>query len=97
VCDLSSTHTTNVSGASVSLAFYGQSVQFFGNVTGGMGYQVTVDGLVSVGTPSGQILASVSGLTTGNHVASLNALPTTEVSTLLFESAMVTVGTGLTG
>lgn len=58
-------------------------------------YQVIADGSVSMGTPSGQILASVSGLTTGNHCVSLN---TTEQSgTLLLESAVVMVGMGLTG
>ncbi|KIM92213.1 hypothetical protein PILCRDRAFT_304 [Piloderma croceum F 1598] len=98
VCDLSSVHTTNVSNASVSLTFYGKSIQLFGNVTGGMGYLVDVDGSVSTGTPSGQVLASVSGLNTGYHNVTLVAKPSVSgnAATLRFESAVVTVGTALT-
>jgi hypothetical protein len=77
----------------------GQSVQIFGNVTGGMMYDVVVDGSVSTGVPSGQVLASVSGLTTGYHNVTLIAKTSApgEAPILLFESAVVTVGTGLTG
>lgn len=133
VCDLSSAHTTNTFGASVSLAFYGryklvfvfleysnylcfggcygsdiqllcvtkgQSVQLFGNATGGMGYEVSVDGLVSTREESsaiGQVLASVSGLKTGYHNVTLVARPPASPNNaiLLFERAVVTVGTGL--
>ena len=63
-----------------------------------MGYLVDVDGSVSTGTPSGQVLASVSGLNTGYHNVTLVAKPLVpgNAATLLFESVVVTVGTGHT-
>ena len=78
--------------------FTGKSIQLFGNVTGGMEYLVDVDGSLSTGTPSGQVLASVSGLNTGYHNVALVAKPSVpgNAATLLFESAVVTVGTALT-
>lgn len=123
VCYLSSAHTTNVFGASMSLVFFGecqgltcacvfesllilyfyvtkgQSIQLFGNVTKGMVYEVIVDGLVSTGVPSGRVLASLSHLQKGDHNVTLVAKPSAPggAATLLFESAVVTVGTQLTG
>jgi len=63
-----------------------------------MEYLVDVDGSLSTGTPSGQVLASVSGLNTGYHNVALVAKPSVpgNAATLLFESAVVTVGTALT-
>lgn len=63
-------------------------------------YKIIVDGTVFTvtGMPPGQAMASVSGLTTGDHNVTLIAKPSAsvEVVTLLFEKAVVTVGTGLT-
>jgi hypothetical protein len=61
-----------------------------------MGYFVDVDGSLSTGTPSGQELAWISGLNTGYHTVTLIAKPSAPGSTgiLLFESAIVMVGTG---
>jgi hypothetical protein len=77
----------------------GQAVRLFGNVTENMAYEVDIDGSVSTGKPSGQLLASVSNIKLGNHVIRLTAKPSRPVSDafLLFESATVTVGTGMTG
>jgi hypothetical protein len=75
----------------------GQTVQLFGNVTAGMAYDVNIDGNVYSGTPSGQLLAHITNITLGDHVVSLTTKPPTPGSaTLSFESAAVTVGTGLT-
>jgi hypothetical protein len=77
----------------------GQGVQLFGNVNGGMLYDVDIDGSVSSGNPSGSVLASVPSLEPGSHTIMLIAKPSTQDSSslLVFESATVTVGTGLTG
>jgi len=62
-------------------------------------YDVVVDGSVSTAVPSGQVLASVSALTTGYHNVTLIAKTSApgKAPILLFECAVVTVGTGLTG
>jgi len=62
-----------------------------------MAYKVTIDGSTENGTSSSRGLAFISGLTLGDHIASITAHPSNPQSTLLFESAIVTVGTGLTG
>ncbi len=61
-------------------------------------YEVVVDGLWSPGRPSGQVLASVTGLPMGNPSVTLTskASPPDVAATLPFNSAVVTVGTGLT-
>jgi hypothetical protein len=122
ICDVSSSHTTTVAGASVSLSFFGRwnfsaggsfnctylssrlppgnAIQLIGNVSLGMGYTIQIDNSTFPGTPDGQTLASISGLVTGYHKVSIIANPPANVNsaaTLLFESAVVTVGTGLTG
>lgn len=77
----------------------GQAVRLLGNATEGMSYEVIIDGSRSTGTPSGQVLAFITGLPMGNHNVTLIAKPSVpgDAATLLFESAVVTVGTGLTG
>jgi hypothetical protein len=75
----------------------GQGVQFFGNVTGALQFDVNVDGAVIRGAPAGQMLASVSGLRQSDHSVSLTVTQVGSGSQLLFESAIVTVGTGFTG
>ena len=62
-----------------------------------MAYKVTIDGSTEDGSPSGQVLASVSDLSLGSHTANITAYPSGTSSTLSFESIVVTVGTGLTG
>ena len=76
----------------------GQGIQFLGNVTEGMGYVVALDGRFAPGTPDDQTLVSFRDLVPGYHDVSIFAAPQSpdSVSTLLFESAIVTVGTGLT-
>jgi hypothetical protein len=61
-------------------------------------YDVTVDGAVSSGSPSGDVLVSVSALNQGYHTVGLTAKQAAQDSsgTFLLESATVTVGTGLT-
>ena len=69
----------------------------FGNVTQGMGYDIDIDGLVSSGIPSDQTLAAISGLSSGFHSVKLTAQPSQDSGGILvFESASVIVGTGLT-
>jgi hypothetical protein len=75
----------------------GQGIQFFGNVTGAIQFDVNVDGAVTRGAPAGQMLASVSGLQQSDHSVSLTVTQVGSGSQLLFESAIVTVGTGFTG
>jgi hypothetical protein len=77
----------------------GQSIQLFGNITGGIQYDVDVDGNISTGSPSGQILASISGLQQGTHTVSLAVTTSGQGSSSLLSvvGATVTVGTGLTG
>jgi hypothetical protein len=74
-------------------------VTFFGNVQAGMQYVVSIDGTNSTGTPSGNVLASISGLSASSHTVSIIASVADPSSgaTLLLEGASVTVGTGLTG
>jgi hypothetical protein len=75
----------------------GTSIQLFGNITTGMGYVIEMDGSSSDANPTNQILASVSGLELGNHVLNITAHNPAPGSTLFFEGATVTVGTGLKG
>jgi len=58
---------------------------------------VNVDGSVYGGAPSGQVLASISNLATGNHTVTLTIKSSSPGGALYFEGATVTVGTGLTG
>ena len=64
-----------------------------------MEYIVYIDGYTFNGTPVDQTLVSISNLQNGHHRVTLIANPPHPSSdaTLLFESAIVTVGTGLTG
>ena len=64
-----------------------------------MAYEVDVDGSISPGKPSGQVLASVTGLTQGDHTISVTVSSSARSpgDVLSFESALVTVGTGRTG
>jgi hypothetical protein len=77
----------------------GQSITLHGNVTGGMAFDVDIDGMTFAGTPDQQTLVSISNLPLRTHSVSITANPPDGSSnaTLLFESATVTVGTGLTG
>ena len=116
LCDVESVHTTSISGASVSVPFYGtchyvchffivdtsrlsgQGIDLLGLVSGGMEYDVIVDGSALSVVPSLPTrLASVSNLTLGTHTIMLKARPLASDSTLSFRGALVTVGTGLTG
>ena len=110
ICDVGSIHVTSTSGASVSLNFYGghrircrfhpwegQSIDLLGFVTGGMAYDLTVDGSTLPANSSSTLLASVSNLSLGEHTIALKARPSASHSGLLFQGAVVTVGTGLTG
>ena len=62
-----------------------------------MEFTVTVDGAVIRGAPAGQMLASLSGLRQSDHTVSLTVTQVGPGSQLLFESAIVTVGTGFIG
>jgi hypothetical protein len=79
--------------------FKGQAVNLTGEVSPGMQYVVSIDGTNSTGTPSNGLLASISGLELGDHTVSITAMPLVPGagSSLTFEGAVVTVGTGLTG
>jgi hypothetical protein len=92
VGDICSLHLADAHGCAV-----GQAVRLFGNVTGALQFDVNVDGAVTRGRPVGQLLASVSGLEQGDHTVSLTVTEVGSGSNLLFESAVVTVGTGFTG
>jgi hypothetical protein len=75
----------------------GQGVQIFGNVTGALQFDVNVNGAVTRGRPTDQLLALVSGLPQGDHTISLMVTEVDAGSNLLLEGAVVTVGTGLIG
>jgi len=61
-----------------------------------MQYAVSFDGVVRSGTPSGQLLLSLSMFPLGYHTVSLTSSPSPDGGILTFESATVTVETGLT-
>lgn len=76
-------------------------MQLFGNTTGGMEYSIIIDGSTYNKTSStgDQSLVYVSGLTVGYHTVTLVAksLAGVNIGHLVFESAVMTVGTGLFG
>jgi hypothetical protein len=77
--------------------YLGQGIDLLGLVTGGMEYDVLVDGSVLPAVPSSTRLTSISNLSLGTHTITLKARPSASGSTLFFRGAVVTVGTGLTG
>ena len=62
-----------------------------------MQYQVDIDGVTSSGNPVDQVLAIVGNLSSGyHHVSLITQTPTPGSGGILFfQSAVVTVGTGL--
>jgi hypothetical protein len=77
----------------------GKGVTFYGSVSDGMGFDVAVDGSTATGAARGSSLATISGLDQGNHTVMLTAKSSGQNagSLFTFSSAVVTVGTGLTG
>ncbi|KAJ7610921.1 hypothetical protein FB45DRAFT_942030 [Roridomyces roridus] len=81
-------HRTSLSGASVTLAFYGTGVDLYGlaNCT----YEVTLDNApYSPKSVPSQMLASISNLTEATHTVTLKATPTGATEQLAFDRAMV--------
>lgn len=83
-----SEHITSLSGASISLQFYGNAIYLYGS--GNSSYQVSLDNaVVNLSPPSGDLLYSEENLSLGTHYVNLTALPSSGQQ-LLFDKAIIT-------
>ncbi|EIN11440.1 hypothetical protein PUNSTDRAFT_63396 [Punctularia strigosozonata HHB-11173 SS5] len=88
-------HVTSLSGAQLSVQWFGTGIQLFGNATGAS-YDILVDGKASVAFSSSldeNVLAAVDDLKQGNHTISLVARPDTNTtaSSIAFDRATATI------
>ena len=89
-------------GSSVRFWDAGTAIDVYANTTGGMGWNVTVDGSQTHAfnaSSSGfsQLLTSFSGLPSGTHNLTLITKAGATGASLTFDRAEVTIGTGFTG
>lgn len=76
----------------------GTAIYLNGATMGNMQYQVELDGQVFAGRPNGPVLASFTNLSgQREHTLLLRSKPQASGDWLALQSAIITVGTGLTG
>ncbi|KAG8927275.1 hypothetical protein FRC02_008329 [Tulasnella sp. 418] len=97
ICDRGSAHTTSTGKISFEFDFSGIEVYISGNITGGFGYDVTIDKSTFTGNPKGSYIASFTNLDPGDHHLKITTRQSNQGATLTFTSATVVVGTSLQG